>query len=300
MKWNMFIGDGVIFLPTVLMLACALIFKFLHRRRLRRSPLQGRKVGNLPGQQLLARITHHDQQIDTAMSLMYMAFPMMFMIWLTIRFDWTRVRFGLAEAMFVIGALGMFGWGLRDFVRHYRDREKMRDGWTAEHVTGLQLNRLIAQGCLVLHDLPAEYGNIDHVVIAPRAVYAVETKSFRKPHNASDERDDPSHQVRYDGKGLAFPDFATREPIEQASRQAQWLRRTLRDALQRELPVIPVVALPGWYVVRTDEGKRAEVQVFTPMGKGAEFMAWQPERIAPEQRRLIAETLAARYPVIDA
>ena len=71
-------------------------------------------------------------------------------------------------------------------------------------------------------------------------------------------------------------------------------------ALGREVPIVPVVALPGWFVVRTEEGKRADVQVFTPMGRGAEFMAWEPERIAPDQRRLIAENLAARYPVIDA
>jgi hypothetical protein len=296
----MFIGHAVIALSICLLVSSVLVFKAQHRRNRRRAPLQGRQVGNLPGQQLLARITRHDQEIDSAISIMYMAFPVMFMIWLTLRVDWQRLRFGLSELLFVLGALGMFAWGLRDYIRHYRAREKARDGWTAEHVTGLQLNRLIAQGCLVLHDLPAEYGNIDHVVIAPRAVYAVETKSFRKPRHASDNRDDPSHQVRYDGKRLVFPDFAVHEPIEQAVRQAQWLRRTLRDALQRELPVIPAIALPGWYVVRTAEGKRGEPQVFTPMGKGADFMAWEPERLSPDQRRLIAETLAARYPVIDA
>jgi hypothetical protein len=99
---------------------------------------------------------------------------------------------------------------------------------------------------------------------------------------------------------LRFPDFMTREPIEQAIRQAQWLRRTLRDALGREVPVVPIVALPGWYVKRSEAGKRADVQVFTPMGKGADFMAWESENITPDQRRLIAEMLAARYPVIDA
>jgi hypothetical protein len=300
MKWTMFLGHAVLLLSVLLMMACALTFKFLHQRRRRRAPLQGRKVGNLPGQQLLERISHHAQELDTALSLMYMAFPLMFMVWLTLRVDWRQVRFSWIEAFFIVGALATFGWGLRGYVRHYRAREQMRDGWTAEHVTGMQLNRLVAQGCLVLHDLPAEYGNIDHVVIAPRGVYSVETKSFRKPRDASDVRDDPSHQVRYDGKGLVFPDFATREPIEQALRQAQWLRRFLRDALNREVPVIPAVALPGWYVVRTDEGKRADVQVFSPMGKGPEFMAWDPERVAPDVRRLIAEHLASRYPVIDA
>jgi hypothetical protein len=125
--------------------------------------------------------------------------------------------------------------------------------------------------------------NYSDPILFSRGVYAVETKSFRKPRDASDVRDDPSHQVRYDGKGLVFPVFATREPVEQALRQAQWLRRFLRDAVNREVPVTPAVALPGWYVVRTDEGKRADVQVFSPMGKGPEFMAWNPERVASDQ-----------------
>lgn len=299
MKWTMFIGHAVLLASMALMVVCALAFKLMHRRRSRRAPLQGRKVGNLPGQQLLERIGHYDHEVETALSLMYMALPLMFMVWLTYEIDWTHVRFGIGEAMFAIGALATFTWGLVSYVRNYRARERIRDGWTAEHVTGLQLNRLVTQGCLVLHDLPADNFNIDHVVIAPRAVYAVETKSFRKPRNASEERDDPSHQVRYDGRTLVFPDFATSAPIEQATRQAQWLRRVLRDALGREFPVVPVVAIPGWFVVRSEDGKRAEVQVFTPMGKGADFMAWEPERIGQDQRRVISETLAARYPVID-
>ena len=38
--------------------------------------------------------------------------------------------------------------------------------------------------------------------------------------------------------------------------------------------------------------------VFTPIGKGAEFMAWQPERIPEDQRNLIAQALAVRYPEV--
>lgn len=300
MNWSMFIGHAVLLASVGLMVVCAVAFKLLHARRSRRAPLQGRKVANLPGQELLKRISHHDQQLDSAMSIMYMALPIMFMVWMSLQVDWQEVQFDTTEAMFVVGALGMFAWGLWDYARHFKSREQMRDGWTAEHVTGLQLNRLVAQGCLVLHDLPAEYGNIDHVVIAPRAVYAVETKSFRKPRNASEKRDDPGHHVLYDGTSLRFPDFVTREPIDQAARQGQWLRRTLRDALSHDLPVLPAVALPGWYIDRTDEGRRAEVHVFTPMGKGAEFMAWEPERITPDQRRIIAEALAVSYPEIEA
>ena len=82
-------------------------------------------------------------------------------------------------------------------------------------------------------------------------------------------------------------------------RQAQWLQRYLRDALQREFPLVPAVSLPGWFVDRDETAKRAEVVVVTPVGKGAEFMAWQPERIAEDQRHLIAQALALRYPEVE-
>lgn len=149
-----------------------------------------------------------------------------------------------------------------------------------------------------MHDLPCDGFNIDHVVIAPRGVYAVETKSFRRP-KARGGQEDQSHRVGYDGTRLRFPDWATAAPIEQAWKQAQWLQRLLRDALQRDVPVVPAVALPGWYVDRDESGKRADVVVFTPMGKGAEFMAWQPERIPEDQRNLIAQALAVRYPQVE-
>jgi hypothetical protein len=58
------------------------------------------------------------------------------------------------------------------------------------------------------------------------------------------------------------------------------------------------LALPGWYVERTDAAKGATVRVFTPMGRGAEFLAFSPERLDAHQRALIAQSLALKYPEI--
>jgi hypothetical protein len=299
MVWTNWIGHGVWMLSFALAVSFAIAFKLWSRAQARRSPLKDRKVGHLPGQQLLSRISHHDEEVLTSLNLMLVALPIMFMAWATTRIDWDQVRWGSAEWLFVLGATLMFTWGARGYVRHHRERSQSRDGWVAEQVTGIQLNRLVSTDCLVLHDLPADGFNIDHVVIAPRGVYAVETKSFRKPRNATERNDDPSHRVTYDGSALRFPDFVTKHPIEQASRQAEWLRRLLRSENGLDVPVIPAVSLPGWFIERTDSGKRAEVIVFTPMGRGAEFMAWQPERIPIDQRRIIAQALATRYPALE-
>src|SRR5690606_21401814 len=160
------------------------------------------------------------------------------------RVRWQEVQVSWAEAMFLVGALVLFGWGLTTYIRHYRARERVRDGWTAEQVTGLQLNRLMVHGCLVLHDLPADGFNIDHVVVAPRGVYAVETKSFRKPQQAVEGE---NYRVSFDGRALRFPDFVEAGAPAQAERYAGWLDRALRDA-GFDVPVIPALALPGWLI----------------------------------------------------
>ncbi|TYT27482.1 NERD domain-containing protein [Luteimonas viscosa] len=228
--------------------------------------------------------------------MMVTSLPLMFMIWLTFRVRWQEVQVSWVEAMFLVGALVLFGWGLTTYIRHYRARERVRDGWTAEQVTGLQLNRLMVHGCLVLHDLPADGFNIDHVVVAPRGVYAVETKSFRKPQQAVEGE---NYRVSFDGRALRFPDFVEAGAPAQAERYAGWLDRALRDA-GFDVPVIPALALPGWLIDQAEETWRsAKVKVFSPMGNGASFMAKNIVRIDAAQRSAIAQALALRFPKIE-
>lgn len=289
---------AVLFSSIGLAVGSILLWRFWAKREQRRSPLHGKPIGHVPGQKLVERVSDSEQDMLLSVMMMYFAFPLMLMAWALQRVPVGRLRFDGGSWMFIAGAVAMFLWGLRAFVTHWRARQAGRDGLLAERVTGMQLNRLVAQGCIVMHDLPCEGFNIDHVVIAPRGVYAVETKSFRRPKGTGG-KDDQTHRVVYDGTTLRFPDFATAKPIEQATRQAQWLQRKLRDGLQRSFPVIAAVALPGWYVDRDEIGQRADVVVFTPMGKGAEFMTWQPERIPEDQRNLIAQALAVRYPQVE-
>lgn len=295
MKLANYLGLLPFFLSAGLAIACALSFKYWHKRRSRLAPLQGRKLGHLPGQQLLERISDHETELLMAVSLMYMAGPMMFSMWAGMRLDWTALRFGFLEVVSIAGAVAMFGYGLFGYGRHYRAAERARDGLVSERVTGMQLNRLVARDCVVLNDLPADKFNIDHVVIAPAAIYVVETKSFRKPRDGGKQ----ASIVRYEGDALVFPDFRTRKPLEQAERNAKWLAGELREALGQQYPIVPAVALPGWFIQPVPPARQKGTIVFTPMGQGADFMAEGPERITPIQRGLIAKALALRYPNLD-
>lgn len=283
------------FLSATLALACALTYKVMHQRRARRSPLADRQIGHVPGQQLVQRVSDHEGEMLLAVMLMYMAFPLMFMAWVGIHIDLSNLDWGGTEWTFLIAAMLLFGYGMWSYIRHLHLRDNIRDGLLAERVTGMQLNRLVAHGCLVLHDLPCEGFNIDHVVIAPRGVYAVETKSFRKPKN---KPANAPAKVKLDGNALVFEDFVTAKPVEQSRRQAQWLARCLHESLKEPVPVSPAIALPGWYVDK-EGAKPSDVFAFTPMGRGYEWFTYGEEIIPPAKRSLIAQALATKYPTIS-
>lgn len=283
-------------LTAALMVACVAIAKLIRKRGNRRSPLHGKKIANLPGQQLMARINKHGDDMIADFMVMYLSLPIMLCAWAIARVDWTKFSFGVVEAAFLFAGLALFAYGLWSYMRNLKAYLRAKEGQVAEQVTGQLLNRLIGPRCIVAHDVPCEGFNIDHVVIAPRCVYAVETKSFRKPRAS----DDNSHfKVAFDGTALRFPDFVETKAVEQARRQAQWLARYLRESLGQEIPVVPAVALPGWWIERTDAARRSDVRVFTPMGRGAEFLLDGEESLAPAMRSLIAQAISQKYPSVD-
>lgn len=273
------------------------LFKAWTKREARRSPLLDRQVGHVPGQQLVARVSDSQDDLLLSVIVMYFAVPTMLLAWALARVPAERFRPDATLWLYAAGAIAMFGWGMRDYIKHWRRRQKARDGLLAERVTGMQLNRLQAQGCIVMHDLPAEGFNIDHVVIAPRGVYAVETKSFRKPRVSKGVK---SYAVAFDGERLRFPDFVEVDAIQQAQRQAQWLSRVLRETLGREIRVIPALALPGWRVEQSEDvWPSAVVKVFSPMGNGSNFMAKEIENLDATTRNWVKQALAVRYPVVQ-
>ncbi|MEN1928445.1 nuclease-related domain-containing protein [Luteimonas sp. MJ250] len=295
MKWHMFIGHAVFLSSLFVTALIILLFKVLRAARQRRSPLHGKQIGHVPGQQLLDRIDDADRESTFGYDVMIMALPMLFLVWASMRIDWQTVKFGAAEAGFFAGWLLMLAYGFWQFSRHALRKVQARDGLVAERVTGMQLNRLVANGCLVLHDLPCGDFNIDHVVIAPRGVYAIETKSFRKPKSGSTAGPD---KVQFDGAMLKFSDFATKAPIEQAQRQAKFLASFIKESLGESIPVTPAVSLPGWFIEKTTSA-RSNVFVFTPMGRGYEWFSYGDEVLPPQTRTLIAKALALRYPTVE-
>jgi hypothetical protein len=132
-------------------------------------------------------------------------------------------------------------------------------GLMGERAVGEELNQLMRDGCFVFHDYPGgDNWNIDHIVVSPAGVFAVETKTRRKRRVIKGRMD---HEVIFDGKLLHFPHGTDSFGLEQARRNAASLARDLSNATGEPVLVKPVLTFPGWFVTLKGKG---DVHVLNP------------------------------------
>ncbi len=159
--------------------------------------------------------------------------------------------------MVVVGALllaltvPMSMWAGRKMLRTIRMLRRERLGFAGERAVGEEVNQLMADGYRVFHDVPMTGYNVDHVMVGPAGVFAVETKARRKPKLA---RATPEYRVKFDGGKLIFPRWTEKRCLEQARKQAVGLAEWLTQATGDRVLVSPILALPGWYVDASTQG----------------------------------------------
>ncbi|MBT5106864.1 MAG: NERD domain-containing protein [Porticoccaceae bacterium] len=118
-------------------------------------------------------------------------------------------------------------------------------GYLGEVYVAQCLMPLVAKHYRLFHDYPCRDFNIDHVVIGPEGIFAVETKARRKRDRKGGSND---VKVRVQGDVLHFPDWTDEESIPQAKRQAKWLEKEMIKEFAEPYQVVPVLVIPGWYI----------------------------------------------------
>ena len=148
---------------------------------------------------------------------------------------------GIIMSLFVVISVI---WQMRKVIKSIGRRTALRLGRDAEIATAEELQPLIRTGAYVFHDVPFEGFNIDHVAALPQGVFAIETKGRSKPADGGDK----AHVVEFYGDRLEFPGWTDSETPVQAKRQAASLAGWLSKATGESTSVLPVIAIPGWYV----------------------------------------------------
>lgn len=280
-------------IPIAIMVAALMVIKWWHARDGRRSTLN-EKIFHQPGEQLRKRIADIGEDISEKLIRIIFIGPMLLLAIVLSRVDWPKLRFGLAESMVVVFGLYFLAWNLYGLKRDMRARDNARQGLAGELMTAQLLMPLMADGCLLYHDIPANKFNIDHVVIGPYAVFCIETKSRKKPRQTGKA----SANVVFDGDWLHFPDHDDAKPIEQVRGAARWLADHLRGAAGEAVPIQAVVALPGWYVNLGKNAHRSDVRVINPKMHSL-FFDKRTTTISDSLRNRIAHALTQLYPDIE-
>jgi hypothetical protein len=192
------------------------------------------------------------------------------------------ILFSFAALLVVAG----FAWRVVSLRPKLRALHQGREG---ERAVGQFLERLRGDGYQVFHDIVAPGFNIDHVLIGPTGIYALETKTWSKPVGRDARITFEAGRVLKDG---FEPD---RDPVTQARAQASWLKTQLEESTGRKLEVFPVVLFPGWFVEPIPKSV-AGAQSFWMLEPKAlpAFLEQEPARIAPEDVKLISYHLS-RY-----
>ena len=156
-------------------------------------------------------------------------------------------------------------------------------GLRSERAVGEEINQVMLDGCHVFHDYPAGTNStINHIVVAPSGVYAIET--WTRPKRGGSEGDE-QNEVIFDGKILQFPNCATAEPLKEARKAAADLGRQLSSAAGELVEVKPIVTLPGWQI--RDRGT-SEVMVVNAKEIWQRIVTPAPPELSTAQIKRIA------------
>ncbi len=164
------------------------------------------------------------------------------------------------------------------------DIKNLKLGRDDEKAVGQFLEQLRQDGCIVFHDIVGNKFNLDHVVLSPKGIYVIETKTYSKPKGKE-------ARVYYDGTHLNIDSVGNKDDILiQVEAATSWLKETLKESTGKDFAIKPVVVFPGWYVESNNHNKH---WIINPKGL-PKFIQSQKEILSKEDVRLAAYHLS-RY-----
>lgn len=244
----------------------------------KKSPLAAKNVRQA-GQALDMALV--DEALDGVMvPLTLVAFLSVFAV-----LEWWRHLSNMPPAPLPAIALAVLAvlWAAYKLPRAFARARRIRQGRDGERWVALFLENLRPLDFHVYHDIPLDDSNIDHVLIGPRGVYTIETKTVSKPERGECRITIKNDAVMINGAALKG------DPLVQAKAQANWLRNYFRET-GFKVPVQPVVLFPGWFVEPFDHA-RAGVWVLEPKALEG-FVEEMPASVSVTDARAMAKILA--------
>jgi hypothetical protein len=223
------------------------LFRFYAKQKKLRSPITQDFLRS-PGQSLLSKLNAVNEDLIVYFISALMAPLVIYALHISMSYFGAVPETYLRMGASACAGIGFFVFFINRAIQRLDERRVIRLGYEGELAVGQALEQLRHAGFYVYHDFPADKFNIDHIVVGPKGVFVVETKTRSKP-TTNNRIEDAT--VEYDGRMLYFPKGDDFKTIDQAKRQASWLSDWLGKAIGEQIAARAIVALPGWFVKRT-------------------------------------------------
>lgn len=189
----------------------------------------------------------------------------------------------------VVGMSLIMGYFVFKDITLLRKRRELNLQLDCEIAVSQELNQLMREGYYIYHSFPAKDFNIDHIVIGPLGVFAIETLARNKTLTNDNRK---QANVIYDGESLKFPTWTETQPLEQIKAHAEWLANWLKEVEGVSIRITPVLTLPGWFV---KSEKKHAIRVYNPshllrkIKENSDIV-----KLTPEEMKRIAGQVEAR------
>jgi hypothetical protein len=238
-----------IFLESAFVLALGgAVLGLIHwKNRKKRLPFT-QKILRPPGESLRLRLIELDEKLNERLIQLFLwAYSPLVMAGL-VALQGVRPSTGVWIAIVAIAAIASI-WSAYRLWTVINLRRRIRLGFEGERHVGETLNQLMLVGYRVFHDFlitdkPRSIRNIDHVVIGPNGVFAVETKTRRKVKGEN------GANVTVLDSALQYPWGLDQRDLAQAQQDAGWLAEWLSKMSSEPVKVGSILVLPGWFVDR--------------------------------------------------
>lgn len=178
--------------------------------------------------------------------------------------------------------------GVRVLVHRPDESARLVENWQSgawgERATAKVLRQLEQDGWIVLHDLSARRGNVDHIAVGPAGVYLLDSKRLGGSVSVDDNR---VMVRRFDDPDLKYEHTGSRHLLSLARQSHQRVAATSRIKTW----VTPVMVIWADFPQRIAEARCVYVH-------GEELVGWlrsRPQTIAPSRVRQVAEAVRSAW-----
>ena len=156
--------------------------------------------------------------------------------------------------------LAAAGFALYRLVRTIRQWRQVRFLRDANIAVGHSLQRIAVGHGRVFHDVVTPAGVVDHVIVGPGGIYAINVVAHRAMRRESVQLADSELRFNPDGKTISIVDIAS---------ITTRLEQEFRDLLRNSVRVRSVIAVPGWHAeAQSSDGHLVVNERTLPMIRG--------------------------------